>query len=149
MLCSNVFSFAEINARTNVLKGICHVLVSKPGALPLLSVLEYGQKFLLKSNQSADCLESRYALLVLLGASLPQNLSADKSLEVLQLALSLIGGQKVSKLKPRNKTILTRTIYSVMKCIIYCSFHRFLLALRKITSLRHLCFNAFCTVRKV
>ncbi|XP_034252662.1 HEAT repeat-containing protein 1 [Thrips palmi] len=75
---------------------LLQMISNASGVSPIQSVLNYGEKFLKERSNPKELLEQQFCLLLLLGASLPQGLSTEQSLQALQLAVRLMEGHEVA-----------------------------------------------------
>lgn len=79
---------------SNFSEALRNVILTKPGAIALNSVLELGEKLLLCQNVK-ECVEAKFTLLLLLAMSLPKNSSVENSLQVLSMSSQIMDGQEV------------------------------------------------------
>lgn len=78
----------------NFSEALRNVILAKPGAIPLNSVLELGEKLLLCQN-AKECVEAKFTFLLLLAMSLPKNSPVENSLKVLHMSSQIMDGQEV------------------------------------------------------
>lgn len=110
----NQFTVALKSQKEKNVEGIYNIIVNKPGAIDIKLVLEYGKR--LAMDASLNLMESKFALLLLLAASLPLKTPVEKSLEALHLACSLIKGVKVSATCNQSEMCAS----SLVKCLSVC-----------------------------